>query len=139
MAVSTQGTTVPVSFFSCNPDQTNLFSVCAGAPALDALAMASSFLDVARDEAACSTGDDSGNSGVAAGYLITMAKAVIDSVLIGIGEDREDRRFPDLMERLRRLCDEGGLIANPQADRLVIDDASHFLEWVGQQEKGGAA
>ena len=140
MAVNTQVTTVPVSFFPCNPEQTNLFSVRAGISALDALQMATSFLDVARDAAAYSAGgDDSGNSGVAAAYLITMSKALVDSVVSGINENREDRRFRDLLDRLHQLCEEGGLIPNPQADKLVADDARHFLDWVEQQAKGGAA
>ena len=51
MADIAQGTTVPFSFFSCNSDRTSLFSVQPSVPALDALQMASTFLDVARDTA----------------------------------------------------------------------------------------
>lgn len=139
MADITQGTTVPVSFFPCNSDQTELFSVQTGVPALNALQMASTFLDVARDSAYQAGVSCNDNSANAAAYLVAMAKAVIDSVIESIEFKRDgDRRFNDLLERVHQFSKEGVLVIDPQAGVPAAVDAGHFLFWVEQQVKGGA-
>ena len=138
MADIAQGTTVPVSFFSCNSDQTNLFSVQAGVPVLNALQMASTFLDVARDSAYQAGVSCDDNSANAAAHLVTMAKAVIDSVIESIEFKCDgDRRFSDLLERVHQFCKEGVLVIDPKAGTPAAVDAGHFLSWVEQQVKGG--
>ena len=138
MADNIQGVTEHVAFFSCNPAQTNLFSVCPGVPATDALNMASSFLDVARDAAYGATDDGSGNSGCAAAYLIAMAKAVIDAVIIPSPGSASGSRFAGVIERINLLCDDQALIVNPDATEPAAIDALSFLSWVRQQKNGGA-
>ena len=139
MADNTQGTTVSVAFFSCNSDQTNLFSVQPGIPALNALQMASTFLDVARDSAYRADASCKDNSGSAAAYMVTMAKAVVDSVINGVEfNGRDDRRFRDLLERLHLFFYENVLIVNEHATKKEAADANGFLSWVEQQVKGGA-
>ncbi len=139
MAVNTQGTTVPVSFFSCNSDQTNLFSVQPGVPVLNALQMASTFLSVAHGSACQADESCADNSGNAAAYLVTMAKAVIDSIIKGVEFPcSDDRRMQDVLLRLMLLVNDGALIINQEAEPLLRDDATHFLIWAEQQMKGGA-
>ena len=135
------------SFFPCNPARVKLFSVQSGVPVDDALETASAFLDAALGAARKAADSSDFNSANAADYLITMAKAVIDSIDRGAidgatvgasGKTADDSLSRNVFERLHALHENGVLIINPAAVKHESDDASSFLEWVGQQVKGGA-
>ena len=139
MADNFQGTTVPMFFFSCNSDQTNLFGVQPGVSVLNALQMVSSFLSVARDSAYQAGDAGSGSCGYAAGHLITMAKAVVDSVVEGIEFPCGDNRpMQDVLRRMFCLVDERILVINPHAEQFAKEDAEQFILWAEQKLKGGA-
>jgi hypothetical protein len=78
----------PLSFYSCNTEQTPLFSVNAGVPLLDALQEASNFLAGAR-AAAYSADEEGTGMAYSAAYLIHMAKAVIDAAIAGLDEGKQ--------------------------------------------------
>ena len=135
MADNTKGTTVPVSFLSCNPDQTPLFSVNRGVPVEDALTMVSCILD---DAMRVIESDE--EMSYAAHRLMMMAKAAVDAVIKSDGVERgEDRRFSATLARLHQLCAEGVIIINPAAVKHEMDDASQFLGWVEEQVTGTRA
>ncbi len=91
MQTNTQpGTTAALNFFSCNTAEESLFSVRSGVSAKNALTAASCFLDLARTCAY--EGTESGNLSNAAAYLIEMAKAVVDSLTIGIDSKPDDQQ-----------------------------------------------
>ena len=136
-----------LSFFPCNRAQVNLFSVQAGVPVVDALETASAFLGVALDAVRKAADSSDFNSANAADYLITMAKAVIDSIergaigraTVGVsGKTADDSLSRNVFERLHALHENGALIINPAAVKHESDDARSFLDWVGVQVKGGA-
>lgn len=135
MQTNTQpGTTAAHDFFSCSPGQQNLFAVRSGVSTEAALSTASCFLDVARD---CAF-EGEGNLSNAAAYLIEMTKAVIDSLVDGIEASPNDAETAHVLERLTALHESGTIIINPQAVKCQSDDAKDFLNWAGQQAKGGA-
>jgi len=135
MQTNTQpGTTAALDFFSCSPGQQNLFTVRSGVSTEAALSTASCFLDLARD---CAF-EGEGNLSNAAAYLIEMAKAVIDSLVDGVDSQPVDRARAHVFEHLTALHENGVLIINPQATKHEVDDAQGFLDWAGQQVKGGA-
>lgn len=137
MQTNTQpGTTAALNFFSCNTAEESLFSVRSGVSAKNALTAASCFLDLARTCAY--EGTESGNLSNAAAYLIEMAKAVVDSLTIGIDSKPNERETAFVFERLTALHENGVLIINPQAVKHEVDDAQGFLDWAGQQAEGGA-
>jgi len=49
----------------------------------------------------------------------------------------EEPLLANVLERLHALRENGVLIINPQASKSQSDDAQGFLDWVGQQVKGG--
>lgn len=75
-------------FFSCNIRDDLLFSVRAGIPANDALEQASSFLAAAGSTVYQVAEKVGGESAYAAGYLVEMAKAIVDAAIIAIAEER---------------------------------------------------
>ena len=81
MQTHTLTTTAAHDFFSCSQAQETLFAVRPGIAAFEALEMASCLLDVARTCAYEST--EAENLSSAAAYLTEMAKAVVDSVMLG--------------------------------------------------------
>jgi hypothetical protein len=90
MQTNTQpSTTAAHAFFSCNTAEESLFSVRPGVSSKNALAAASCFLDLARTCAY--EGPESENLSNAAAYLIEMAKAVVDSLTIGIDSKPDDQ------------------------------------------------
>lgn len=70
-------------FFSCNPEQERLFSVCEGVSILDALNQVSCFLASAQSAAESADGGDAGLIWAAA-YLIEMSKSIVDSAISGL-------------------------------------------------------
>lgn len=68
-----------------------------------------------------------------------MAKAVIDSVMRGSVSKPDDSALAHVFERLTALHESGTIIINPLAVKMQSDDALGFLDWAGQQSKGGAA
>ncbi|WP_301101099.1 hypothetical protein [Propionivibrio sp.] len=48
-------------------------------------------------------------------------------------------KLASVFEQLNQLHRNGVLIINPQAVKHEVDDAQGFLDWAGQQAKGGAA
>lgn len=66
------------SFFPCNPEQQNLFSVMEGVPAYDALEQAACLLGTARDILAESHETPEESS---ACYLLQFGCAVLQSVI----------------------------------------------------------
>jgi len=134
-------TTAPLSFFPYNMASDTLFSVNAGVPAIDALETVSSFLDVARDAARKCGASSNDNSAYAADNLITMAKALVDSVLagsMGAQHTPDEYLLANVFERLWSLHVNGVLVVADRACKIEQDDANAFLNWVGQQVKGGA-
>lgn len=137
MQTNTQpGTTAALAFFSCNTAEESLFTVRPGVSAKNALTAASCFLDVARTCAYEST--EAENLSNAAAYLVEIAKAVVDSLTIGIEASPNDAETAHVFERLTALHESGTIIINPQAVKCQSDDAKDFLNWAGQQAKGGA-
>lgn len=67
-------------FIEANPNGDRLFAVVPGIPAADALEQASCLLATARDAAYGVAAN--GKHSFAAGYLIEMAKAVVDSITL---------------------------------------------------------
>lgn len=96
MATRTQGAsaqsyTAKHPFNRCNHAGHLLFEVRAGVPAIDALETASCFMTSARDIAAEVAGNAEGenpNHYWGAFYLIEMAKAVLDSAISAMHEER---------------------------------------------------
>ena len=74
-------TTASRDFFPCSGGDETMFSVRSGIDAFDALEMASCLLSVAHNCAYEST--EAENLSIAAAYLTDMAKAVVDSVMLG--------------------------------------------------------
>ena len=81
MQTNTPTTTAARDFFLCSGGKETLFAVRPGIAAFEALEMASCLLDVARTCAYEST--EAENLSSAAAYLTDMAKAVVDSVMLG--------------------------------------------------------
>lgn len=125
MAVSTQGTPVPVSFSLVNPLT----------PTNDAL-LAGSCLpnDAMRAK------EDGGEMSHAAHRQMGMARAAVDAESMGgAAKSKEDRRFCDLVAHLIQLADEGGLVINPKASKAARNNACSFWMWLAAQAAGATA
>ena len=61
----------------------------------------------------------------------------LSPMLRGSVSKPDDYALANALERLNALHRNGVLIINPEAGRLERDDASGFLDWAGQQSKGG--
>lgn len=134
MQTNTQrGTTDATGFFEYSSSRANLFSVLPGVPADSALEAASNFLDVARD---CAYQCD-GNFANATGYLIEMAKAVVDSLVRSPAARLNDAETSFVFEHLTALHKKGVLIINPAIGAIEREDAKGFLQWASQQAEGG--
>lgn len=83
MASTSIGVTTSFPFFSCNPNQTALFSVNPGVPAEDALQMVQCFLDDAL--VAMNQGEE---VNFAAHRLVTLAKSALDATVKGLPESQ---------------------------------------------------
>jgi len=93
MQTNTQpGTTAAHDFFSCNSASESLFSVRPGVSAVNALEQVSVLLDAALSSARDAVNSCSDNSACSATYLIEMAAAVIDSLLIVRSLKQDDAR-----------------------------------------------
>ena len=136
MRTSPRAATAAHPFFPYNASRQKLFAVRPGIPAEDALNMASNLLDVAGTCA--DEGDGTANLSNAAGYLTTMAKAIIDALVSGIEAKPDDCAQANVFARLAALRENGVLIIAPTASSIERDDAQGFLDWAGQQAKGGA-
>lgn len=75
-------------FFSCNPAGDELFSVRPGMPVFDALEQASCFMAAARDATYQAADLVQSDSVSGAAYLIEMAKAVLDSAISAINQEK---------------------------------------------------
>lgn len=84
-------TTAQHPFFSCNARDDLLFSVRAGIPADDALEQASCFLAAARTTVYQVAEKVGSESVYGAGYLVEMAKALVDAAILSISKE-ENRR-----------------------------------------------
>ena len=90
MQTNTLTTTAANNFFLCGSGNETLFAVRPGIDALDALEIASCLLSVAHTCAYEST--DAENLSNAAAYMTDMAKAVIDSVMLGSKATPDDQQ-----------------------------------------------
>lgn len=81
MHTYTLTTTAANNFFTCSSGDETMFSVRPGIAAFDALEIASCLLSVAHNCAYEST--EAENLSIAVVYLTDMAKAVVDSVMLG--------------------------------------------------------
>ena len=141
MRTNPRAATAALPFFPYNSDRENIFAVQPGVPAADALETASSLLEVALDAVRNASESCEGNSANAADHLITMARALIDALWrgrIARTETADDYALANVFARLTALRENGVLIIAPDVSRLERDDATGFLEWAGQQAKGGA-
>lgn len=137
MQTNTPTTTASHPFFSSSSGQEDLFAVLPGVAAIEALETASCLLSVAHTCAFEST--ETENLANAAAYLTDMAKAVIDSVMLGSKARSNDSDSAHVFERLAELRKNGVLIINPDASGIEREDAKGFLCWAGELAKGGAA
>lgn len=80
---ATPGATASTPFFPYNYAKDNLFTVRPGVPLAAALRTASVFLDEALDAARNLADSCDDNSAIAVDHLITFAKALVDSVILG--------------------------------------------------------
>ena len=127
------GATDATGFYEYSSSQAKLFSVLPGVPADGALEAASNFLDVARD---CAYQCD-GNFANATGYLIEMAKAVVDSLVRSPAARLNDAETSFVFEHLNALHKKGVLIISPDTSVIDREDAKGFLQWASQQAEGG--
>ena len=136
MKQTTQGTTVHYPFSAMSSD--GLFSVSPGVPFEDALDDASGFLDVAKTLAKDAAMVEGGNNLMfAAAQMISMAKAVVDSVSFGCARYGErESHYEALLQRLHGLCDDGVLVLSSKAGKPAADDAKQFISWVAEQMCG---
>ena len=90
MQTNTLTTTASRDFFPCSGGDKTLFAVRPGIDAFDALEMASCLLSAAHNCAYESM--EAENLSIAAAYLTDMAKAVVDSVMLGSKSTSDDRQ-----------------------------------------------
>ena len=144
MASTLQGVTASFPFFSCNTDQTPLFSVNSGVPVENALEMVQCFLD---DALVAMSQDEEVN--FAAQRLVTLAKAVLDATVNGLPENQPDKpaavgipqgkyRYFDVITQIHQLHRDGALIISPEASNLDEAEALCVFDMVRTIACGGA-
>lgn len=80
-------TTLPVKFFNAVGGKP-LFSVCEGLPLEEAITQASTLLSTAIQSAYTAADNDDSQAAYSSAYVCEMAKAIIDSIALGIQKEK---------------------------------------------------